>query len=33
MEIVETWYFQIWFNFGGMAELVYLVTVTKMGFQ
>ena len=21
MEIVETWYFQIWVNFGGMAEL------------
>ena len=20
MEIVETWYFQIWVNFGGMAE-------------
>ena len=22
MEIVETWYFQIWVNFGGMADLM-----------
>ena len=22
MEIVETWYFQIWVNFGGMAVLM-----------
>ena len=21
MEVVETWYFQIWINFGGMAVL------------
>ena len=22
MEIVETWYFPIWVNFGGMADLL-----------
>ena len=25
MEIVETWYFQIWVNFGGMADLLLRV--------
>ena len=24
MEIVETWYFQIWVNFGGMAEKLFI---------
>ena len=23
MQIVETWYFQIWVNFGGMADCLY----------
>ena len=27
MEIVETWYFQIWVNFGGMADLIMLLPI------
>ena len=25
MEIVETWYFQKWVNFGGMAEMIHFI--------
>ena len=31
MEIAETWYFQIWVNFGGMAAQYYASHFKLMG--
>ena len=30
MEIVEAWYFQIWVNFGGMAETTVRASLSRM---
>ena len=30
MEIVETWYFQLWVNFGGMAEIGHILCVRNI---
>ena len=29
MELVETWYFQVWVNFGGMAVYISFLSLTE----